>query len=336
MGYTWDDDPAIPDYYGYLDPTAFVTNHRRRMKIFRTDQFQFPLPAKHYFPQHKYTLLREAVEAAGFRDLAVPAPATDEQILRVHSADYLRRVESGQLTAKEIRRLGLPWSPELVARARRTAGGTIAACRAALRDGVAVNLAGGTHHASRDQAQGFCLFNDLIIAARAMQAEGRAARVLILDCDVHQGNGSAALAAGDPTIFTFSIHNEQNFPLHKEPSDLDIGLNDGTGDAEYLAALEPGLRQSLDLARADLAIYLAGVDPHERDLLGRFAMSKNGLAERDRMVLSLCREAGLPVAVALGGGYGRRVEESVALHLQTVLVAAEAAGFAKNSNLRVQ
>lgn len=310
------------------------------MKIFTTDQFQFPLPAKHYFPQRKYPLLREAIEAAGFQDLLVPAPATDEQILRVHSPAYLHRVENGQLTDKEIRRLGLPWSPELVTRARYTAGGTIAACRAALLDGTAVNLAGGTHHASRDRAQGFCLFNDIIIAARAMQAEERAARVVILDCDVHQGNGSAALAAGDHTIFTFSIHNEQNFPLHKEPSDLDIGLNDGAGDAEYLAALEPGLRRALDSAHADLAIYLAGADPYEGDLLGRFALSKEGLAARDHMVLAFCRAAGLPVAITLAGGYGRRIEETVAIHLQTVRIAAEKPGFlprfAKNNGLLVQ
>ncbi len=296
------------------------------MKIFHTDQFRFPLPAKHYFPLRKYRLLREAVEAAGLvspKDLIVPAPATDEQILRAHDFDYLQRVKNGQLTDQEIRRLGLPWSPELVARARRTAGGTIAACRAALDDGIAVNLAGGTHHASRNRGQGFCLFNDSIIAARAMQAEGRARRVVILDCDVHQGNGTAAIAADDPTIFTFSIHNEQNFPLHKEPSDLDIGLDDGTGDAEYLEALEDGAPQSLALAEADLALYLAGADPHEGDLLGRFAMSKEGLGQRDRMVLEFCREAGIPVAVLLAGGYGRRIEDTVDIHLQTVRIAVE-------------
>ncbi|RLC99427.1 MAG: histone deacetylase [Chloroflexi bacterium] len=299
------------------------------MKIFYTDQFQFPLPDKHYFPLHKYSMLREAIEAAGLvspDDMIVPDPVTDEQILRAHSSDYLQRVKSGQLTGQEIRRLGLPWSLELVTRARHTAGGTIAACRAALRDGVAVNLAGGTHHASRDRAQGFCLFNDVIIAARAMQAEGRARRVVILDCDVHQGNGSAALAAGDPTIFTFSIHNEQNFPLHKEPGDLDIGLNDGTGDTEYLAALEPGVRRALELAEADLAIYLAGADPYAGDLLGRFELSKEGLVKRDRMVLAFCREAGLPAAVTLAGGYGRRIEETVEIHLQTVRIAAEMDG----------
>ena len=257
--------------------------------------------------------------------LIVPDPATDEQISRAHSADYLQRVKSGQLTVQEIRRIGLPWSPELVERARRSVGGTICACRAALLDGVSVNLAGGTHHASRDRGQGFCLFNDSIIAARTMQAEGRARRVVILDCDVHQGNGTAALAADDPTIFTFSIHNEQNFPLHKEPSDLDIGLDDGAGDEVYLEALEDGVQQALKLADADLVIYLAGADPYEGDLLGRFAMSKAGLAERDRMVFGFCRRAGIPVAITMAGGYSRRIQDTVDIHLQTVRIAAEMA-----------
>jgi len=317
------------------------------MKVFSCDQFTFPLPEGHRFPLPKYSLLSQAVEAAGLvapGDLRVPEPATDEQILRAHDADYLWRVGNGQLTPQEIRRIGLPWSPELVVRARYSVGGTIAACRAALEDGLAVNLAGGTHHASRDRGQGFCLFNDSIIAVRVLQAEGRVRRVVILDCDVHQGNGTAALARDDPTIFTFSIHNEDNFPLQKEPSDLDIGLPDGTGDEVYLAALEGGVRQALDAldpdapwagsstsradlstsrADADLVLYLAGADPHQGDLLGRFALTNDGLARRDRLVLDLCRRAGLPVAVVLAGGYARRVEDTVELHLQTVRIAAE-------------
>ncbi len=296
------------------------------MKVFYCDQFQFPLPPKHLFPIRKHALLREAVVAAGLvspGDLIVPEPASDEQILRAHDADYLWRVKSGQLTPQEVRRIGLPWSPELVERARRSAGGTIEACRAALLDGVSVNLAGGTHHASRDRGQGFCLFNDSIIAARAVQAEGCVRRVAILDCDAHQGNGTAAIAAGDPTIFTFSIHSELSFPIHKERSDLDIGLDDGTGDAAYLEALESGLRRALHLADANLAIYLAGADPYEEDLLGRLALSKAGLAERDRMVFELCRRAGIPVATATAGGYARRIRDTVDIHLQTVRIAAE-------------
>jgi len=296
------------------------------MKIFHCDQFTFPLPQRHYFPIRKYALLREAVVAAGLvppKDLIVPEVATDEQILRAHDTDYLRRVKSGQLTPQEIRRIGLPWSPELVERARRAVGGTIEACRAALLDGVSVNLAGGTHHAFRGHGKGFCLFNDSVIAARAMQAEERAQRVVILDCDVHQGDGTAAIAADDPTIFTLSIHSEQNFPLHKERSDLDIGLDDETGDEAYLEALQAGVRRALHLAHADLAIYVAGADPYEDDLLGRLALSKAGLAERDRVVFELCRRASIPVATVTAGGYARRIRDTVEIHLQTVRIAAE-------------
>jgi acetoin utilization deacetylase AcuC-like enzyme len=299
------------------------------MKIYTSAQFTFPLPEGHRFPMRKYALLRHAVEAAGLAspgDLMTPEPATDEQILRAHEPDYLRRIVNGQLAPKEIRRIGLPWSPELVTRARYSVGGTIAACRAALADGIAVNLAGGTHHAFRDMGQGYCIVNDSVIAARAMQAEGRVQRVVILDCDVHQGNGTAAIVRDDPSIFTFSIHNQNNFPLLKEQSDLDIGLEDGTGDEAYLSALETGVRQAVAQAEACLAIYLAGADPYEGDLLGRLALTKEGLARRDRRVLELCRDADLPVAVVLAGGYGRRVEDTVDIHLQTVRIAASLAG----------
>ena len=296
------------------------------MKIYHSGQFLFPLPEGHRFPLKKYALLRAAIVDADLippGELIVPEPVSDEEILRVHSEEYLYRVVDGQLSAREIRRIGLPWSPELVARARRSAGGTVAACRAALLDGLAINLAGGTHHAFRDWGQGYCLFNDAIIAIRAMQAEGRVRRAVVLDCDVHQGNGTAALAQDDPSIFTFSIHNEQNFPLRKEHSDLDIGLADGTGDESYLAALVEGVPRALALAEADLALYLAGADAYEGDLLGRLALTKAGLAARNRLVLSLCREAGLPVAVLMAGGYGRRVADTVAIHLETVRAAAE-------------
>jgi acetoin utilization deacetylase AcuC-like enzyme len=303
-------------------------NQDRKMKAFYSDQFQIPLPEGHRFPIEKYTLLREAIVAAGLvppLELLVPEPATDEQILHAHDEEYLRRVEAGRLTRHEIRRIGLPWSPELVVRSRRSVGGTIAACRAALDEGLALNLAGGTHHAFRDRGSGFCVFNDAVIAARAMQAEGRVERVVILDCDVHQGNGTAAITAADPSIFTFSIHCAQNFPLHKEHSDLDVSLPEGSGDDAYLAALEAGVERALDWAEAGLAIYLAGADPYEGDRLGRLALSKAGLAARDRLVLDRCRRAGIPVATVMAGGYGRRVQDTVDIHLQTVRLALEAA-----------
>ena len=303
------------------------------MKVFTSDTFSFPLPGKHRFPLGKYALLRQRVEDEELvppQALRIPEPASDEQLLRAHDADYLRRLQEGALTALEVRRIGLPWSPELVVRARYSTGGTIAACRAALEEGIAVNLAGGTHHASRDRGQGYCLFNDVVVAARAMQAEGRSRGALIIDCDVHQGNGTAALARGDPTLFAFSIHSETNFPLHKEEGDLDVALPDGTGDRAYLEALEGGLVRSLELARetgpgADLALYLAGADPYEGDTLGHLALTKAGLAARDRLVLERCRREGLPVAVLMAGGYGRNIEDTVEIHLQTVRIAAEMA-----------
>jgi acetoin utilization deacetylase AcuC-like enzyme len=205
------------------------------MKAFYCDHFVLPLPPEHRFPMRKYALLREQVLAQGIiapEDLLIPAPATDEEILRAHDAAYLERVKRGDLTRQEQRRIGFPWSAAMVERSRRSSGGTMGACRAALAEGVAVNLAGGTHHAFRDHGEGFCVFNDSAIAARAMQAEGRTRRVVILDCDVHQGNGTASILAGDPTVFTFSIHGANNFPFHKERSDLDIELPDGAGDAD--------------------------------------------------------------------------------------------------------
>ncbi len=248
--------------------------------------------------------------------------ATGEQILRAHTGEYLSKVKNGTLSRQEVRRIGFPWSPELVERSLRSVGSTIAACRAAVQEGFGLNLAGGTHHAGPDFGQGFCVFNDSAVAARAMQAEGLARRVIILDCDVHQGNGTAAIFAGDESVYTFSIHGANNFPFRKIPGDLDIPLPDGAEDAVYLEALECGLEEALPEARADLAIYLAGADPHANDRLGRLAVSKQGLAERDRMVLGACRSAGLPVAIAMAGGYGRQIEDTVDIHFQTVQIAA--------------
>jgi acetoin utilization deacetylase AcuC-like enzyme len=296
------------------------------VKAFYADNFVLPLPGNHRFPMPKYALLRERILAQGIlkpEDLHIPEPATDEQLLRAHDADYIYRVQNGLLTEKEVRRIGFPWSPQMVERSRRSSGATIAACRAALTtDGIAANLAGGTHHAFRDHGEGYCVFNDSAVAARAMQAEGRARRVVILDLDVHQGNGTAAILAGDRTVFTFSVHGEKNFPFHKERSDLDVELPDGTGDAMYLDAVEEGTRRALAQSGADLAIYLAGADPYEDDRLGRMSVTMAGLAARDRIVLELCREASVPVAIAMAGGYARNVEDIVRIHLQTIRIAA--------------
>ena len=276
----------------------------------------------------KYRLLREAALAAGTLradELSVPEPVDDAALLRVHTEEYLARVVEGRLAARETRRIGFPWSPEMVERSRRSVGGTLAACQAALMDGVAANLAGGTHHAFADRGEGFCVFNDAAVAARALVAEGQVERVLIVDCDVHQGNGTAAIFAGDESAFTFSIHGATNFPFHKESSDLDVALPDGTGDEDYLAALAAGLDEALDRtldgARAGLAIYLAGADPYVEDRFGRLALTRDGLERRDRMVLERCRGRGLPVALAMAGGYAESIDDIVAIHLATLRVA---------------
>ncbi|HVU14542.1 MAG TPA: histone deacetylase [Phototrophicaceae bacterium] len=295
------------------------------MKAFYSDTFVLPLPPEHRFPMAKYRLLRERIRAEGMvapDDLRIPEPASDEQLLLAHDAEYLEKVKSGTLSRQEIRRIGFPWSAQMVERSRRSVGATICACRAALEEGVAVNLAGGTHHAFRDHGEGYCVFNDSAVAARVMQSEGRVRRIVILDLDVHQGNGTAAILAGDRTVFTFSVHGEKNFPFHKERSDLDLELPDGTTDAAYLEVVEEGARRAIALATADLAIYLAGADPYSADRLGRMAVSMAGLAQRDRIIFDLCRENGLPVAVAMAGGYAPNVDEIVAIHTQTVRIAA--------------
>jgi acetoin utilization deacetylase AcuC-like enzyme len=304
------------------------------MKAFYSDNFDLPLPEGHRFPIDKYALLRERLVTEGALtedELFAAEPASDEQILRVHDVDYLEKVKQGKLDEKEIRRIGFPWSQGLVVRSRRSVGGTIAACRTALQEGISANLAGGTHHAAADHGEGFCVFNDVAIGARAMQAEGRARRLVILDCDVHQGNGTAAIFASDPSVFTFSIHGDKNFPFRKESSDLDIPLPDGSGDDLFLEALADGVTRALELAQADLAIYIAGADPYQDDRLGRLRVTKVGLAQRDQMVFDLCYQAGLPAAVVMGGGYARQIGDTVDIHLQTVRIAVQKAIIYQNS-----
>jgi acetoin utilization deacetylase AcuC-like enzyme len=299
------------------------------MKIFYIDHFHFLLPAGHRFPLEKYRLVRERIQSAswnGYIQFLVPDAATDAEILLAHTPEYLDRLKNNALSEKEIRRLGLPWSVELMERSRRSVGGTIAACRAALEEGVAMGLAGGTHHAGLDHGEGFCVFNDAPIAARVMQHERRARRVVILDCDVHQGNGTAAILNGDSSIFTFSIHGQKNFPFRKVPGNLDVGLDDCTGDDEYLDTLRQGVERSLALSNPDLAIYLAGADPYMGDKLGRLSLTQAGLAERDRMVFALCHEARVPVAVVMAGGYGWDIRETVGIHVETARLAVRMAG----------
>ena len=299
------------------------------MKVFYSDRFVLPLPEGHRFPMVKYSRLRERVAATDIcapGELRAPRAVSNKEILRSHERGYLRRVVAGTLTEKEVRRIGFPWSEKMVERSRRASGGTLGACHAALEDGFAANLAGGTHHAFADRGEGYCIFNDSAIAARAVQAGGLVERVVVVDTDVHQGNGTAAILHRDPSVFTFSIHGAKNFPFHKEESDLDVALPDGADDSEFLDALEDGLERSLEESRAELAIYLAGADPFEDDRLGRLSVTKEGLAERDRLVLESCRERGLPVAVTMAGGYARDVEDTVDIHFQSIERAARLLG----------
>lgn len=294
------------------------------MKLFYTGHFVLPLPPGHRFPMEKYSRLRDRLAASGRfaeGDIRVPPAASDAEILRAHDPDYLARVADGSLDPRDLRRIGFPWTPEMVERSRRSSGATLAACRVALEEGMAANLAGGTHHAHRDFGSGFCVFNDAAIAALALLAEGRARRVAIIDCDVHQGDGTATILAGEPRAFTFSIHGERNFPFQKQRSDLDVELPDGTGDVAYLAALDGALEEVFRRAEPDFAIYLAGADPYEGDRLGRLKLTQAGLAERDRRVLVACRQRGIPVAIAMAGGYGRNIDETVAIHATTILTA---------------
>lgn len=296
------------------------------MQLFYTDVFVLPLPPGHRFPMEKYARLRQALLDGGeFQDsdFRLPAAASDDELALAHDPNYIARVARGELDDKAQKAIGFPWSALMVERSRRSAGATLAACRAALAagNGVAANLAGGTHHAFRDRGEGFCVFNDAAVAARAMQAEGRARRILIVDCDVHQGNGTAAILKGDASAFTFSIHGARNYPFTKEESDLDIELPDRCGDDAYLLQLGHGLDTAFDLARPDLVIYLAGADPYADDRLGRLALSMAGLLERDRQVFARCRERDLPLAIAMAGGYARNIDDTVAIHTATIRLA---------------
>lgn len=294
------------------------------MKLFYTDVFVLPLPAGHRFPMEKYSRLRASLLESGEfgeSDFHLPHAATDEELGRAHDRAYIEAVSTGTLSPAAQKAIGFPWSPGMVERSRRSAGATICACRAALTDGVSANLAGGTHHAFRDRGEGFCVFNDAAVAARAMQAEGRAGRVLIVDCDVHQGNGTASILRGDDSIFTFSVHGARNFPFAKEQSDLDIELPDGCSDAAYLLRLAEGLDTAFDLSRPDLVIYLAGADPYHDDRLGRLGLSFAGLAERDRYIFAHGKSRNIPIALAMAGGYARQIDDTVHIHSTTIRLA---------------
>jgi acetoin utilization deacetylase AcuC-like enzyme len=302
------------------------------MKAFYCHHFVLPLPAGHRFPMDKYRRLHQRVEVHATRlgiELLEPDAASDEDLQRAHCPDYVARMSHGAASEADMRRIGFPWSPSMIERSRRSSGGTMRALRAAIEgEGVAVNLAGGTHHAAHARGGGYCVFNDSVVAARYVQHLGLARRLLVIDLDVHQGDGTAAICAGDDSIFTFSIHAERNYPAVKPPSDLDVPLPDGTDDAHYLETLAHWLPVAVERARPDAAIYVAGADPYQGDRLGFLALSKPGLAERDRFVFQTCRRHGLPLSVSMAGGYAQDIDDIVDIHFATVSLASRYASAA--------
>ncbi len=306
------------------------------MRVFYCDHFEVVLPPKHRFPMHKYGLLRERLVGEGIvdeGDLARATTAPLEDLFAVHDPDYVQGFLDGDLPRKVVQRIGFPWSEEIVMRSLGSVGSTLAAVDAALEDGLSGTLAGGTHHAYRDFGSGYCVFNDLAVAARRVLDRGAVQRVLVFDVDVHQGDGTASIFEEDPRVFTCSIHGERNFPSRKQRSDLDVPLPDDTGDEAYLAALNGALDEAMERSRPDLVLYQGGVDVLEVDRLGRMALSEAGVEERDRRALSRFRGEGLPVALTLGGGYADPVEASVAAYAGTYRVAQALESGAEESQL---
>ena len=292
------------------------------MRLWTHDRIVFPLPEGHRYPLAKYRLLREHAETQGHA-VTEPEPVAWPALEAVHDPGFVARMREGALTAREEKVLGLPWSPQLVLRARVGTQGTLEAARDALRDGVGMVLGGGTHHAGRTSSRGYCVFNDVAVAAHALRFEGAAQRVLVVDCDVHQGDGTAELLGPDPAAFTLSVQCERNYPCTRIPSDLDVELPAGTGDELYLAALDGALTHALrEFPAPDIAFFLGGVDPFEGDALGRLALSRDGLRARDELVLRRLRDAGVAVVATLAGGYAPDVRDIVALHAQTLAVVA--------------
>ncbi|MBW8772745.1 MAG: histone deacetylase [Gemmatimonadetes bacterium] len=291
------------------------------MRAWSSADYDVPLPEGHRFPARKYRMIRDAVVARGIlmrKEVLAPERSPRSDLARVHTDRYLDAMEQGTLTDAEQRRLGFPWSAGLLERSTRTVQATVEAARDALRDGAGVTLAGGTHHAFPDHGEGFCCFNDVAVATRVLRASHPALRTVVIDLDVHQGNGTAAVFADDPDSYTFSMHGAKNFPFKKERSSRDVELDDGTGDREYLALLDRHLGEVLDEARADLAFYLAGSDPYAGDRFGRLQLSKEGLARRDRAVFTACRARGLPVVLAMSGGYAPDLADIAEIHATSV------------------
>jgi acetoin utilization deacetylase AcuC-like enzyme len=297
------------------------------LKLIYDDRYDLNLGA-HVFPSQKYRLVYDRLLQEGIatpEDFLKPEPASDEDILRVHSQDYVYKLKSGSLTRSEIMRMEIPYSTELVEACWLAAGGSILAARRALDDGASANIGGGFHHAYPDHGEGFCVIHDVAVAIRKMQFDGAIERAMVVDTDVHHGNGTAAIFGGDGTVFTLSIHQEHNYPYPKPPSTVDINLPDGMGDADYLAILEKYLHRSLDEFSPQLFFYVAGADPYREDQLGGLALTMDGLARRDALVLGYAQRNQIPVAITLAGGYARKLEDTVSIHVNTIKAAIQSA-----------
>ena len=282
----------------------------------------------HVFPSQKFRLIYETLlreELANHEDFLQPERPNDEDILRVHTADWVHKLKTGTLTASDVMRLEVPYSPELVEAVWLAAGGTILAGKMALRDGFGSNLSGGFHHAYPEHGEGFCAIHDVAVAIRRLQSDGAIKRAIVVDTDVHHGNGTAAIFRNDPTVFTLSIHQLNNYPGHKPPSNVDLNMDDRVEDEEYLGALIPAVQQALDSFRPEILFYVGGADPYCEDQLGGLSLTKEGLKKRDRSVFEGARRRGIPVATTLAGGYARRVEDTVRIHVNTILAASEVA-----------
>ena len=298
------------------------------MRVFYSPNYYADIGDGHIFPIRKFELVRDRLLLEGTlrpENLIEPTPASPEDVLQVHTEDYVQRLCAGKLTSKELRRLGLPWSESLVRRSFYAVGGTIAAARAALAEGVGSNLAGGTHHSFADHGEGFCVLNDVAVAIHTLRRDGLIRRSAIIDCDVHQGNGTATLFTGDPDVFTFSIHGAKNYPLFKAKSTLDVELDDGTTDEPYLQALTDSL-PTIFQHHPDIVFYLGGADPYVGDKLGRLAVSIAGLRQRDELVLSECYEREVPVVTVMSGGYGEVIGDTVEIHCNTIRAVIEVFG----------
>ena len=297
------------------------------LKLIYDDRYDLNLGA-HVFPSQKYRLVFERLLHDGIAtpaDFLKPTPASDEDILRVHSQDYAYKLKTGSLTRAEVMRMEVPYSAELIEACWLAAGGSILAARRAIEDGFSANIGGGFHHAYPDHGEGFCVIHDVAVATRKMQADGAIERAMVVDTDVHQGNGTAAIFGGDETVFTLSIHQEHNYPYPKPPSTVDVNLPDGVGDADYLAILEKYLHRSFNEFSPQLLFYVAGADPYREDQLGGLALTMDGLARRDALVLGYAQRNQVPTAVTLAGGYARKVEDTVSIHVNTIKAAIQAA-----------